>query len=128
MNITVTNAANKRWLKWMKLGAKTGCHQLPERSFSYKGYQFPVCARCTGVIIGYLIAIPVVMFTGFHKKTSIAGCTAMLADWSIQAAGIKESTNRRRFITGIVGGFGIMSIQLALIAGCYHKIKQLKHA
>ena len=27
------------------------CHQLPERSFFVDGYQFPVCARCTGLYL-----------------------------------------------------------------------------
>lgn len=27
-----------------------GCHRRPERSFFYKGRQFPICARCTGGI------------------------------------------------------------------------------
>ena len=35
------------------IGNHSGCHQMPERSFFYKGKQFPVCARCTGVIIGF---------------------------------------------------------------------------
>lgn len=37
------------------LGNNSGCHQLAERSFFYKGYQFPVCARCTGVTIGQFL-------------------------------------------------------------------------
>jgi len=28
------------------------CHQKPERSFFYKKKQFPVCSRCTGIVIG----------------------------------------------------------------------------
>lgn len=32
----------------------TVCHRLPQRSFFWKGRQFPVCARCTGIHIGYL--------------------------------------------------------------------------
>ena len=47
----------KIWIKLMKMGAKLGCHQMPERSFFYKGYQFPVCARCTGLMAGYLLGI-----------------------------------------------------------------------
>ena len=123
MKVTVTKASDRRWMRWMKLGAKTGCHQIPDRSFYVRGYQFPVCARCTGAVLGYLIAIPVFIKHGLFRKTSITGCSIMLADWSLQRADIVKSTNLRRFISGIAGGFGIMSIQLAIIKGCIHKIK-----
>lgn len=115
MNITVTSKADHRWKRWMKLGGKTGCHQRSDRSFYFHGYQFPVCARCTGVIIGYLIALIACMFGHFFLRMSIAGCVCMLTDWSLQQAKIKESTNRRRLITGICGGFGIMTIQLHMM-------------
>lgn len=125
MKVTVTKASDRRWLGWMKLGAKTGCHQIPDRSFYVRGYQFPVCARCTGVVLGYLTAISVFLKRGLFKKTSIAGCSIMLADWSLQRANIMKSTNLRRFISGIAGGFGIMSIQLAIIKGCIHKLRRV---
>lgn len=102
------------WRKFMALGEHTGCHQFPERSFFYKGYQMPVCARCTGVIIGYLVAIPSYIRLGYHRRTSFLGALSMLIDWSLQATNIKPSTNTRRFITGVLGGFGIMSIQIRL--------------
>ena len=28
------------------------CHQIPERSFHYQGFQLPVCARCLGLYAG----------------------------------------------------------------------------
>lgn len=37
------------------------CHQQPDRSFSLWGYPFAVCARCTGLYLGFwigLITIP----------------------------------------------------------------------
>ncbi len=120
MNVTVTKASDRRWQRWMDLGAKTGCHQIPDRSFYAFGYQFPVCARCTGVVLGYLIAIPVFLRRGLFKITSFAGCTIMLTDWSLQRANILKSTNLRRLLSGIAGGFGIMSLQLAIIK-CFTK-------
>ncbi len=120
MKISVKRPKDERWLTFMKLGAKTGCHQMPERSFSFGGYQFPICARCTGVILGYIIAVITYFKHGFHKRSSIAGCGIMLTDWAVQWIGIKESSNRRRVLTGIAGGFGIMSLQLELL----RKIKQ----
>lgn len=103
------------WRKCMKLGGCTGCHQMPERSFFIKDYQFPVCARCTGVIFGYLIAVPMFLFLGSRVLFSLLGCFVMLADWSLQALKRKTSTNPRRFLTGILGGYGIMTLQLSLM-------------
>jgi uncharacterized membrane protein len=107
--------AYRIWCKCMALGERTGCHQLPERSFFIKGYQMPVCARCTGVIIGYLLAVPGFLIFGINSILSIFGCICMFTDWSLQTCKIRSSTNKGRLITGILGGYGIMTIQLALI-------------
>jgi uncharacterized membrane protein len=93
------------------LGNHSGCHQLPERSFFYKGKQFPVCARCTGVFLGYLSAF---LFLAFRKilptKIAIAFLSCMGIDWALQETGIKKSTNLRRLITGFAGGLGLCSL------------------
>ena len=39
------------WL--MAVGHRAGCHQRADRSFYWKGRKFPLCARCTGVLVGY---------------------------------------------------------------------------
>jgi uncharacterized membrane protein len=111
------------WRKWMAIGERTGCHQRPDRSFFLKGYQLPICARCTGVVVGYLLAIPCFLLMGFNLIISVFGCFVMLADWSVQACNIKKSSNVRRLITGILGGYGIMSLQLQLIKTFYTLIK-----
>ncbi|MDF2944947.1 MAG: hypothetical protein K0S01_3805 [Herbinix sp.] len=107
--------ADQCWLKCMELGEKTGCHQMPERSFFIKGYQMPVCARCTGVIFGYLIAIPGFLMFGFSKFAAFGGSLTLLIDWLLQTMKIKKSSNSRRLITGILGGYGIMLIQLFVL-------------
>lgn len=115
MDIRCLNKADKAWIKWMNLGGRIGCHQKPERSLYLKGYQMPVCARCTGVFIGYMISAISFLFPKikYRKRTAAAGSTIMLADWSLQYFGLKESTNRRRFITGVLGGFGIMTLWIS---------------
>ena len=35
----------------------TVCHQLPTHSFFANGEQFPLCARCTGLYLGFLVGI-----------------------------------------------------------------------
>jgi uncharacterized membrane protein len=119
---------NDKWINAMKIGASTGCHQRPERSFFYKDFQFPVCARCTGVIIGYIISFIIIPFKRANLKLSVLLCIPMLADWAAQRAEIKESTNIRRLITGFLGGLGIMRLYFTIIHSIYFLIKsKLKH-
>ena len=83
----------KTWAFFMRLGNKCGCHQMEERSFKIKGYQFPVL---TGQIIGiiiYLLKFRVPLYI------SIIFLLIMFIDWYIQYKKIKESTNIRRFVT-----------------------------
>lgn len=109
------NKSYRCWRRLMVLGAGMGCHQKPERSFFIRSYQMPVCARCTGVVTGYLAAIPIYMMTGFHPIISLAGCLIILIDWLLQQMRIIESTNLRRVISGCMGGFGVMSLQLYIV-------------
>jgi uncharacterized membrane protein len=111
-----------QWMKLMLYGEKLGCHQRPDRSFFINGYQMPVCARCTGVMIGYLLALPLFFLYHFSLIISLAGCGSLLLDWGLQAMKLKESTNTRRLITGLLGGYGFMSIQLWFIAIVIHYI------
>ncbi|MEX2477947.1 MAG: DUF2085 domain-containing protein [Gracilimonas sp.] len=83
------------------------CHRKPERSFFFKGRQFPVCARCTGILIGYFI-IP--FSTLGIINISIIWCLVLITptylDGIIQAFMEVESTNSRRFLTGLLAGIG----------------------
>ena len=96
----------KLWLALMKFGEIWGCHQMPERSFTVKGYQFPLCARCTGVLIGHAGGLLACTKLKVPVIAAFTDCFVMFADWLVQALGIKESTNNRRLVTGIIGGFG----------------------
>lgn len=98
------------------IGNHSGCHQLPEHSFFYKDKQFPVCARCTGVFIGEVIAIILLFFKIMPEiLISIILLSIMGADWFIQQVKILESTNKRRLITGILGGYAVFNIYAYII-------------
>ncbi len=111
----------ERFIDWVKgilqwLGDNSGCHQKPERSFFIHGWQFPLCARCTGVTVGQFAAVA----SAILKKTAsipVAVFFLMLmgADWGIQEAGTKESTNSRRFVTGFLGGFGLYTLYVHFV-------------
>lgn len=114
---------DENWIKAMELGERLGCHQMPERSFFYKGYQFPVCARCTGVILASIISIIIFIKKKLPVRLCIGMSAVMLTDWLVQYTGIQESNNNRRFITGMIGGFGYMTLHLHLYKFIFDKIK-----
>lgn len=82
------------------------CHRIPERSFYLRGTQFPVCARCTGILLGYLIfplvylgiiRIPIILIILLNMPILIDGLS--------QNMGLRESNNKLRLMTGILSGF-----------------------
>lgn len=87
------------------------CHRKPERSFFWKGKQFPVCARCTGIHLGYF-SFPIFLFglASINIWISILLIIPTYLDGFIQAFYNKESNNIRRFITGLMAGVGTMSL------------------
>lgn len=98
----------KTWIKLMNFGAKIGCHQMPERSFFIKGYQFPICARCSGAFLGEIIAVLLILLKiNVNILWAIILLLTMGLDWFLQQINWVESNNIRRLITGILGGFGI---------------------
>ena len=91
------------------------CHCDPRRSFFYKGKQFPVCARCTGILFGYLVGILAAVTTHLAYRGWIPlAVLPMALDGGLQALWGKESTNLRRLFTGVLGGVGIVYLLVNL--------------
>lgn len=94
----------------VRLGQSTGCHQMPERSLFIRGKQFPICARCTGVLIGKTIAYSLFFVCRLPLRLCMIGCAMMFCDWFVQYIGLCASTNFRRLVTGIIGGGSLATI------------------
>lgn len=111
------------WMKSMELGAKFGCHQRADRSFTIGHYQFPVCARCTGILISTIFAYIIY----FKRRVKMAKCIWMMiplaVDGTLQYLEIYESNNRRRFVTGLFWGFGSTCIRLNFVKYIFKKMK-----
>lgn len=91
------------------------CHRRPDRSFFIKGEQMPICARCTGICVGYIIGIFLSFFVRNKSflipillvaPTTIDGFGQLLEKWT--------SNNIRRCITGIIAGIGLILFLQAL--------------
>lgn len=89
-----------------------GCHCRADRSFHWKGRQFPICARCTGELLGILAAVA----TYFPLRPSpwlmVGMMLPMLADGFLQLLTAYESTNPRRLLTGILFGYSLTGLYL----------------
>ena len=98
------------------------CHRIPERSFFIKGHQFPVCARCTGFYTGLAVFL---IWNCFFKlnydiNTLIISMALMIPaaiDGATQYFGSRESNNALRFITGFIGGIGLIIFLKIIIRG-----------
>ena len=103
------------------------CHRKPERSFFIKGYQFPVCARCTGFYISLVIYFTYTyyFFVDYNPVLIIIAVLLLmptLVDGLTQLFEYRESNNLLRFITGILGGLGLGILIKALKYFIYLKM------
>ena len=88
-----------------------GCHQLPERSFFIGNYQMPMCARCFGILCGYIIGgIFVFCRICIHPIIALVFIVPMCIDGGVQLFSKYESNNIRRLFTGILSGVGYVAL------------------
>ncbi|MBZ9570105.1 DUF2085 domain-containing protein [Methanobrevibacter sp. TMH8] len=91
------------------------CHRIPNRTFQYRGYYFPVCARCTGFYISMVIYTLIVMFLAIEYDANMVILAIIFfipstLDGLSQLLGFRESNNILRLLTGLSGGMGLMII------------------
>lgn len=96
------------------------CHRKPERSFFYKGRQFPVCARCTGFYISGIASIILLNFipVPYSLTTLLIGIILLIPcaiDGFTQLFEMRESNNILRLITGLLGGVGLILVYEMMI-------------
>ncbi len=102
------------------------CHQLPERSFFGGGVQLPVCSRDTGIYLGFVIALAVLWALERGRRSSelpplgtslimIVFIAAMGIDGITSYAGLRETTNELRLLTGLMTGYALAAFTLTLL-------------
>lgn len=115
---------DKLWIKLMEICWKYwGCHQMPERSFFWKKYQFPVCARCTGMMVGYILAIVLSVLGVFIKYWQcIVLLIPLIFDGCLQYKTKYLSNNFKRFVSGVLYGVGLIQIFIKVIIMIINKL------
>ena len=106
------------WLyKWLPI--TFGCHCRADRSFFWKGKQFPICARCTGELVGMVLAVVSLWFYLPPLWLVLAWMVPMVADGFIQLKTRYESTNFRRLLTGIPFGYSLVALVVLVSKGLF---------
>jgi len=103
------------------------CHQIPERSFHFAGFQLPVCARCLGIYLGASAGAGFmwVRASAGQRFVSLAPVTARrlaliaamptLATVALESAGMWYPSNITRAMTGFpLGGMLALVVMSAL--------------
>lgn len=103
---------DKIWMKFFYIADRYwGCHQIPDRSFFIKGYQLPICARCTGILLGYILGLSILLLSlKINILTSIFLMVFLIIDGTLQYFTKYNSNNIKRLITGLAFGLGFFML------------------
>jgi uncharacterized membrane protein len=91
------------------------CHRLSSRSFFVRNRQFHVCARCTGLLVGYGISPFFLLFGELVAKIFIVFCILLILDGTTQLINLRQSNNALRFSTGLGTGATSLAFLVLLI-------------
>jgi len=99
------------------------CHQLPERSFFIAGHKFAVCARCTGLYLGFTSLTLLYPLVKSLKHTDspprrwlFVAAVPLAVDFFLGYFGIWENTHLSRFLTGfLLGGVVVFFVMPGLL-------------
>ena len=96
----------------------TVCHQMSERSICMGGNYLPVCARCTGIYIGFAVSALYLFITKGYKGNKpfnllqtafmVLCILPLMIDGVGSYIGLWNSNNLLRIFTGSLCGFVIL--------------------
>jgi len=87
------------------------CHQIPARSFYFEGHPLAVCARCSGLYIGFAAGVLVYPLVRSVRRSDaparvwlIAAALPTTTDFALGFSGIWANTHLSRSVTGALLG------------------------
>jgi uncharacterized membrane protein len=84
------------------------CHQLPERSFSWWQAPLPVCARCTGIYLGFAAGwLLSVQLPPMRRAWLWLACLPLVIDGWLGVTGWWVNTPTSRMLTGLCAGSAV---------------------
>jgi len=95
------------------------CHQMPERSWILLGVQFPLCIRCSALLLGGALAACYLFLRLPTPRARLAAWMSLplVIDVVAQLVGLYQGNNWVRFATGLSFGFFALIGSLKWLAG-----------
>lgn len=99
------------------------CHQIPERSFHIAGYPLAVCARCTGLYVGFAAVVAFYPLMTSLKRTHtperkwlFVAAAPLGIDFALGLFGIWGNSHLSRLLTGgLLGAVSVFFILPGLV-------------
>jgi len=102
------------------------CHQLPERSLFSAGFQLPVCARDTGIYLGFVISLALIaLLARGRRPTALPSWPlitlgalfvgTMAVDGFSSYSGLRTTTNDIRILTGLLTGYALPLVAVPIV-------------
>ena len=114
------------------------CHQLAERSYALDGFQMPLCARCLGIHIGFLVSAVVILLQKSRSPSGLPGTRALVilgsmmvpavADVALSYLGVIGSDNTRRAVTGALFGTCLAFVILPFVRSLVDGLPTVGHS
>jgi uncharacterized membrane protein len=98
------------------------CHRLSARSFFVRNRQFHVCARCTGLITGYMVSPLLLIVSQFASRLFVVACALLVLDGVTQLMKWRESNNQLRVATGFITGATSLAFFWVLLTHLFPKL------
>ena len=117
------------------------CHQLSSHSLFIAGHQLPLCARCSGIYLGALVTLIMLLILrplagglpsrrifpllGFMFSTMVFDGINSTFDALPGATALYETTNWLRLITGVLAGVSLMFVLYPLFNQSFWRTRLL---
>ena len=116
---------------WLGYGL---CHQLPARSLFGGAYQVPVCARDTGIYVGFVASFALVALLAGGRRPAegprrwvialgVVMIGVMVVDGVTSYAGIRTTDNPIRLATGLLAGYALALFIVPLLNGQLWRVR-----
>jgi uncharacterized membrane protein len=103
------------------------CHQLPDHCLRFQGQDLPLCARCTGIFMGFMVGLLLLAATGARGRTGLPArrvawvLALFFLLWAVDGAnslallilergGLYPPSNGFRLATGLMAGLALGTV------------------